>query len=216
MESVWRDQVIDVVVFGNGESRNRINLQIDPCIKIGCNAMHRETFLDYLVCCDRRMVEEAVNNPQTHNTKIYVRSDWFHYFRKVRKNKNIFVVPELPYQGNKKPDNPDNWGSGGYAILLAASLGFKNILIAGFDLYPVEGKVNNIYKGTNNYSRVDSAGVDYSFWIYQISKIFYCYPTTNFVVAHLPNWKIPADWQKRNVTFREFQPQPLTNLNKAV
>lgn len=218
MESIWRDQVIDVVVFGNGESRKRINLDLNlnQKTKIGCNAIHRDMVVDHLICCDRRMVEESVINPSTENTKIYVRDDWVRYYRKIKKQRNVFVVPDLPYQGSNKADKPEHWGSGGYAVLLAASLGFKNILIVGFDLYPNGNKVNNIYKGTPNYSRIDAHGVDYSFWVYQLAKIFQYYPATKFTIAHLPGWEIPNLWRKNNVVFKEFQPEPLTVLNKNV
>lgn len=216
MEPIRGNQVIDVVVFGNGESRKRINLDLTQTTKIGCNAIHRDMVVDHLICCDRRMAEESTNNPNTKNTKIYIREDWVRYYRKIKKQRNIFVLPDLPYHGTDKPDNPNHWGSGGYAVLLAASLGFKNILIVGFDLYPNGGKINNIYKGTPNYARRDAQGVDCSFWIYQIAKIFQHYPETNFTVAHLPGWDIPKLWQKNNVTFKEFQPEPLTDLNKNV
>lgn len=218
MEPVRGNQIIDAVVFGNGESRKRINLDIDlnQVTKIGCNAIHRDMSVDYLICCDRRMVEESVINPATTNTKIYTREDWARYYRKIKKHRNVFVVPPLPYHGTNKADKPEHWGSGCYAVLLAASLEFKDILIVGFDLYPNGNKVNNIYKGTSNYSRPDAQGIDYSFWVYQISKVFQHYPNTKFVIAHLPGWEIPNLWKKNNVKFKEFNPEPLTNLNTNV
>ncbi len=190
-------------VIGNGESRCNINLESyrTEYAIIGCNAIHRDTVVDHLVCCDRRMADEATANPQTKNTKIYVRPDWFHYFRKIQKNKNINVLPPLPYTGNIKADDPINWGSGGFAILLAASLGFKEIEIVGFDLYPVDKSVNNVYKGTENYSSPDSKPVDPSYWIYQIAQIFKHYPDTNFIIRNFQTWELPEEWQKSNVKF---------------
>lgn len=191
------------VVIGNGESRRNINLELyrTEYALIGCNAIHRDIAVDHLVCCDRRMASEATANHQTKNTKIYVRPDWFHYFRKIQKNKNINVLPALPYTGNTKADDPMNWGSGGFAILLAASLGFKDIEILGFDLYPVDKSVNNVYKGTENYSGPDSKPVDPSYWIYQIGQIFKYYPDTNFIIRNFQTWETPLEWQKSNVKF---------------
>ena len=191
------------LVIGNGESRKSVdlnNLKYKYTL-IGCNAVHRDAVVDHLICCDRRMVDEAVNNSNTKEALIYVRPSWFHYFRKILKNKNIRLVPKLPYVGEDKKDQPDHWGSGGYAVLLAAGLGFENINLLGFDLYPVNEKVNNVYKGTTNYARPDGQAIDYSYWVYQISQIFSHYPNTKFRIINHSGWEMPANWQKDNVTF---------------
>jgi hypothetical protein len=195
--------MIKAVVIGNGESRRGINLESyrTEHTLIGCNALHRDITVDHLVCCDRRMASEAVENPLTMDTLIYVRPDWFHYFRKILKNKNVKLVPDLPYTSDTKKDKPDNWGSGGFAILLAASLSFETVELIGFDLYPSNQLVNNLYKGTDNYSRIDAQAVDYSYWIYQISKIFMYYPNTNFIIRNHQSWVMPSEWQKNNVNF---------------
>ena len=190
------------VVVGNGESRRAINLNLLTAdALIGCNAIHRDTVVDHLICCDRRMADEAVNNPQTKNTLIYVRPSWSHYFKKILKNKNIRPTPNLPYQGEYKKDDPDHWGSGGYAVLLAAQLGFTEIELIGFDLYPINLAVNNVYKGTKNYARPDAQPVDHSYWVYQINQVFIYYPNQKFVIHNHRDWKMPAEWQKNNVEF---------------
>ena len=190
------------VVVGNGESRRAINLNLLTAdALIGCNAIHRDTVVDHLICCDRRMADEAVNNPQTKNTLIYVRPSWSHYFKKILKNKNIRPTPNLPYQGEYKKDDPDHWGSGGYAVLLAAQLGFTEIELIGFDLYPISSAVNNIYKGTKNYAQAGSQAIDYSYWIYQINHVFMYYPDQKFIIRNHRDWKMPTEWQKNNVEF---------------
>ena len=190
------------VVLGNGESRRAIDLSsLIADTLIGCNAIHRDITVDHLVCCDRRMGDEAVENFQTKNTLIYVRPSWFHYFRKIRKHKNIKVLPDLPYKGEHKKDDPDHWGSGGYAVLLAAQLGFTEIELIGFDLYPVSSAVNNIYKGTKNYAQAGSQAIDYSYWIYQINHVFMYYPDQKFIIRNHRDWKMPTEWQKNNVEF---------------
>lgn len=187
-----------VLVFGNGESRKHFKFT-NQHPTIGCNAIHRDHKVDHLICCDRRMVQEAIENPSIGNTNIYVRDSWYHYFRKILKNKNILKVPELPYKGETKKDNPDHWGSGPYAILLAASLGFKEINLIGFDLYSTNNLVNNIYKDTQNYSKSDSKAVDHSYWTYQISQVFTFYPDSKFIIFNNSNWNIPDDWKRLNV-----------------
>lgn len=194
---------MNAVVFGNGESRQSINPASlkSKYTLIGCNAIHRDAVMDHLVCCDRRMVEEVVISPNTEYTLIYVREDWFKYYRKTRKDKRTHLVPALPYTGEEKRDQPLHWGSGGYAVLLAASLGYKNINLLGFDLYPKNDKVNNLYKGTQNYSKADARAVDHSYWVYQISKVFDHFPDSTFNIVNETNWPLPKAWNKKNVTF---------------
>ena len=191
------------VVLGNGESRRGVNLESyrSTHILIGCNGIHRDIKVDHLVCCDRRMVAEAIENPNIDNTLIYVRDSWYHYFRKILKNKRIQHLPSIPVVGELKRDHPDHWGSGCYAILLAAHLGFNEVILLGFDLYSIHDKVNNLYKGTLNYARIDSQAVDYSYWVYHTSLIFKHYPNTQFTIVNHANWKMPTEWQKNNVKF---------------
>lgn len=190
------------VVIGNGESRKNLDLNIfHSNILIGCNALHRDFIPDHLVCCDRRMAAEATENPNTKNTLIYVRPSWYHYFKKILKNKNVRLVPTLPYKGELKRDDPDHWGSGGFAILLASTLNVDKIEIIGFDLYPIDKSVNNVYKGTKNYAKIDSQPVDPQYWIYQIAQVFKHFPNKEFIVRNNCNWTIPDDWKKNNVSF---------------
>ncbi len=201
-----------VLVFGNGESRKHFKFS-NQYPTIGCNAIHRDHKVDHLVCCDRRMVQEAIENPNIEDTQIYVRPSWYHYFRKILKNKNISKVPELPYTGETKKDNPDHWGSGAYAVLLAASLNFNEVKLIGFDLYSKNNFVNNIYKNTKNYSSIDSVPVDHSYWVYQISQIFTYYPNTRFTIINEPGWEIPTEWKRLNVSFENIFDNSLDYIN---
>ena len=187
-------------MFGNGESRAGIDLhQYKDFITVGCNAIHRDFTVDHLVCCDARMVREALENPQTDSSKIYVRDNWHHYFRKILKNKHIQLVPELPYRGELRPDQPVHWGSGPYAVLVAAGMDVEEIWLLGFDLYGRNNKVNNVYKGTKNYNAEGSVAVDHSYWQYQISKVFEYYPNIKFKILNKAHWLLPGEWQKNNV-----------------
>jgi len=190
------------LVIGNGESRSTLDLVTlsRDNITIGCNALHRDFTTDHLICCDARMIREALANTETANTKIYVRDSWYPTFRKIQKHKNINPLPSLPYQGNMRPDNPVHWGSGSYAVLLSALLA-KDIILVGFDLYGQQDRVNNIYKNTCNYDRDTSPAVDYSYWVYQISKVFDSFPDCNFTIMNNHYWSMPEEWQKNNVKF---------------
>lgn len=194
------------LVIGNGESRSKIDIEkFSPEYSlIGCNAIHRDAKVDHLVCCDRRMIDEAVESDNATNTKIYVRSNWFKYYRKIKKDKRIELLPDLPYEGNKKEDQPVHWGSGPYAVLLAAALNHDTIMLVGFDLYSSNNNVNNLYKGTKNYSRKDSRPVDPSFWIYQISRVFKNFRNKDFIIWNKKDWEIPELWKQPNVRFEEI------------
>ena len=190
------------LVIGNGESRRQTNFDsyLSHTI-IGCNAIHRDLQVHHLICCDRRMAEEATNNPKINETKIYVRDHWYQYFRKIKKNKNVNLLPEVPTKGGLRKDEAEHWGSGPYAVLLAAVLDHEQIDLFGFDLYPIDRAVNNIYKGTVNYAREGSQAVDPSYWIYQIGSIFTYYPNIKFVIRNRQGWIMPEEWQKNNVEF---------------
>jgi hypothetical protein len=201
------------LVVGNGESRLGLDLKefSKDYILVGCNALHRETTVEHLVCCDRRMVEEAIVSDNASKSKIYVRPDWINYFRNIKDDERIHQVPELPYKGNTKADDPIHWGSGPYAVLVAAQLEHvQTILLLGFDLYSNNEKVNNIYKGTKNYNDENSHPVDPSYWIYQISKVFQNYPDKSFIIFNDKKWQMPKEWQQKNVTFEELAIKNLT------
>jgi hypothetical protein len=194
-----------ILVVGNGQSRKDINLLKYTVPIIGCNALHRDITPNHLICCDRRMVEEATANNRLKNSKIYVRELWYHFFKKIRKNKNIEILPELPYQGEKKQDHPDHWGSGPYSLLIAAKSEYQTIYMIGFDLYSQNNNINNIYKGTNNYQKENDPPTDPSFWIYQIEKIFQIYKTKKFVIFNDDRWILPESWVKSNVEYRNIR-----------
>ncbi len=141
--------------------------------------------------------EKPLESSNCKNTKIYTRPEWINYFNDPR----VCLVPDLPYRGTTRPDEPFQWGSGGYAVLLAAKLS-DNIELLGFDLWSKTDRVNNVYKGTSNYSSPDSHRVDPSYWIYQISKVFECFPDKYFTVYNEHDWKMPIGWKRNNVEFK--------------
>jgi len=194
------------LVLGNGESRSSVNLNsFTYDILIGCNAVHRDISVDYLVCADKRTVKEAFENSVKN---IYTRKEWAEQFK-------VNTLPELPYHGTSREDNPKHWGSGTYAVLLATQMA-DDIKLLGFDLYGISTyrnknsltvreleipQVNNIYKDTKNYAPGDSHAVDFSYWVYQLGKIFECFPNTKFTIIKKSDWKMPDEWQKNNVEF---------------
>ena len=177
-----------MLVIGNGDSRKDIPLDKIYQEKIGCNAIFRDHYVQHLVCCDKRMVKQAL----PHHDTIYTRQRW-------NKELGVLPLPNLIKEGTQRMDDPFHWGSGPYAILLGATLDSKINLI-GFDLYSTDGKVNNIYKSTEGYNSADSHAVDHSYWLYQIAKVFEWFPKVTFTIYNTPNWNIPKEWNLDNVS----------------
>jgi hypothetical protein len=184
-----------ISVFGNGESRKNLNLNCFIETKIGCNAIHRDYYVEHLVCVDRRMVQEALDTE--FKGIIYTRKEWSHFF----KNNPVTLLPDLPYTGNTRPDEPSQWGSGPYAVLLGATLD-NNINLFGFDLHSPTRYVNNIYKDTANYDAATKPAIDPRYWIYQISKVFLNFPDKYFTVYNIEGWEPPESWILANVLFK--------------
>lgn len=199
------------VVVGNGESRKNFPIHniTGHAQLIGCNAIHRDTIVDHLVCCDERMIREAVINPNTMETRIYVREHGYQLFRKIQKRKNIHLVPNIPQPQLIRVDNPRNWGSGTYAHLIASQLeGIETIYMLGFDLYSHNQYVNNIYKGTKNYSVSASHAIDPTYWIWQSNKVFKLYSNIKYKVVNKTSWELPKEWRLSNVEkidYEEFE-----------
>jgi len=186
-----------MLVIGNGESRHGIDLDLISEHKIGCNAIHRDFKIDHLICVDRRMVQEAIDEGVNYNSIVYTRSDWAGDY--MKQHKRIREVPELPYVGNDRWDEPFQWGSGPYAVLLGAKLSTEVNLI-GFDLFSTTDTINNIYKDTKGYDVGTKRPVDPRYWIHQIGKVFEIYSKRKFTIYQKDNWDIPKAWKYPNVS----------------
>lgn len=187
-----------MLVIGNGESRQSINIDLIDDLKIGCNAIIRDYNVDHLVCVDRRMVKEAVDRNVNQTTYIYTRSDWMQQFKQ---NKRVREVPELPYVGSDRWDEPFQWGSGPYAVLLGSKLSkHREVRLIGFDLYSKTDTINNVYKSTSNYDDESKRPIDPRYWIHQISMVFKNFPSTHFIIYQDEQWILPKQWKFSNVS----------------
>ena len=195
-----------MLVIGNGESRIGIDIEQLKLPTVGCNAIFRDIKVDHLVCCDRRMVREALQNSNTEQSCIYTRQDWNEEFK-------VFPVPDLPYVGELRQDDPWHWGTGQFAILVALQTATTDLIhLIGFDLFGVEGYVNNVYKDTKSYDPSSKSQVDPSYWIYQNQKIFENFPKYQFNYYVEENFPIPESWQG----IPNLKIIPLTELEKNI
>jgi len=189
-------------VIGNGESRLKVNLGKLPRPHVGCNAIIRDHSVEYLVCVDRKMVKEAIDRNANDYSLVYTRNDWYDSFRA----KHIRKVPKLPYLGEERWDEPFQWGSGPYAVLIAAMYAKeKYVNLIGFDLYSKDKHINNVYKDTVNYDSANKRAVDPRYWVHQIGMVFRCFPKIKFTIYQTPDWVLPKEWKYPNVS--------LDNLN---
>jgi hypothetical protein len=185
-----------MLVIGNGESRKGIDLNKHFDTKIGCNAIHRDFHVDHLICVDRRMVQQAIDANVNETSTVYTRSDWIDSYKNKQKVKQ---VPKLPYEGTERWDEPFQWGSGPYAVLLAAGLA-KEVKLLGFDLFSETKNVNNIYKDTVGYNKSTKNAVDPRYWIHQIGMVFKLYNKCKFIIYQKNNWNLPKAWKYINVS----------------
>lgn len=194
---------LTALVAGNGESRKLIDInEIAHDILVGCNAIHRDRMVDHLICCDRRMLIEAIDNPLNAQTKLYGREEHYKFFRKAQKHRNVFPLPSLPFEIESKADDPKHWNSGPYAVFISSTLeNISKIIMIGFDLYSQDEKINNLYKGTKNYSKESQQAVDPNYWIIQIGKVFNRFYDREYVIINNAQWKMPYQWKYPNVRF---------------
>lgn len=186
-----------MLVIGNGESRTGIDISVLEGPKVGCNAIMRDYDVDYLVCVDQRMLNEAINRKVNQETLIYTRRSNLQGYS----NKQFLrSVPDLPYQGIERWDDPVHWGSGPYAVLIGATYTKeREVRMLGFDLYSSNKKINNVYKDTVGYKESDSQAVDPRYWLHQIGMIFQCFPKVQFKIYQTENWTLPKSWAMKNV-----------------
>jgi hypothetical protein len=116
--------VQDCVIIGNGASRLKYNLDLITVPKFGCNTIYRTDCVDYLVAQDmpvlQRMSDECVDQP------IWV-SDRMHRRLGTSWQGLTLHSIHMPYI------RMNQWFSGEQAMVLAAQLGFKILLLIGFD-----------------------------------------------------------------------------------
>ena len=157
-------------------------------------------FMNYeLLKCDVCTFIYAINIPNLervnndYKNPLYTRKDW-------RKNfsfwQNVRELPALPYNGDKRIDDPFQWGSGGHALNLACTFNPNFVVMIGFDLYSSDKLFNNIYKDTENYNAKTKHATDPSYWIYQTAKLFELYPNIKFLQIQPDDWEPPEEWDQ--------------------
>jgi hypothetical protein len=153
-------------VLGNGVSRLSANLFSlrDIGTIYGCNALYREFEPDHLIAVDVKMINEIIDSDY-HKTH----SVWTNKNRGVKTFEGVNVLH--PHKG---------WSSGPSALWLATTHHFEEIYILGFDYQGLNGKVNNVYAGTQNYKKAEQPATFFGNWSSQTEKVIKDNPNTLF------------------------------------
>jgi len=201
-----------VSIIGNGESRRGFDLSTLKGFSdvIGCNAQFRDYAFDTFVCCDKHMCQEAANSVGK-TTSIYTRKDWASQFAMWP---NVKPLPELPVEGDERPDEPFHWGTGPYSGVLALTYKPKAIFMIGFDLHSINKKVNNIYKDTKGYQYIKRP-VDPRYWIHQFQKLFEL-DNCRWIIVNNKDWQMPEGWKKQKNVFHETYEGLIKFINKQL
>ena len=204
-----------VSIIGNGESRRGFDISPLKSFStvIGCNAIFRDFVTEYLVCADRHMCQQAAN-AVGKKTTIYTRENWAAQFAHWP---NVKQLPDLPYAGEKRQDEPFHWGTGPYAGVLGLTFKPKAIFMLGFDLHPLEkGKINNMYTGSQGYTYIKRP-VDPRYWIYQFHKLMgLSDPGVRWIVVNHDRWEMPKEWKSHANVFQESYEGMAKFINKQL
>jgi len=150
-------------VLGNGTSRSGICLESlrNHGRVYGCNALYRSYDPDFLVCVDKKMIEEI--NEERYQ---YKNNSVWTYANKFPHIKNL----------NNFPFN-NKMSSGPAALMLASIHNYDQIYMLGFDFFGLNKNTtyNNLYAGTRNYKKITDNPIFYKNWIRQIKDIVNCY-----------------------------------------
>jgi hypothetical protein len=168
-------------ILGNGTSR----LAVDPNHLrsygqiYGCNALYRDFAPDVLVSTDRGISQEI---QQSGYSKSHV-----HYTRHVGDGTGSVLIPQPAYR----------FSSGPAAAWLAARNGASLIYLIGFDLTGTDGKINNVYAGTEHYKPSGSPATYSGNWVLQIDYVMGLFTDVNIVYVTNEPDSVPSSWHDR-------------------
>lgn len=151
-----RCKLTKAFVLGNGRSRSDIDVSKlkNTGTVYGCNAIYRQTPVDYLVAVDTKMIIEITESK-------------YHLEHSVWTNTNK-ITQQIPGINLFNPSL--GWSSGPTALHLASKHEHTEIYILGFDYVGTGANldfVNNIYAGTQNYKNVNDSATYYGNWLKQ-------------------------------------------------
>ena len=182
-------------IIGNGISRSDIDLtKLKKHGTIyGCNALYREFMPDFLIAVDVKMILEISKNGIQHRVPVWTNNN--KYFTKIS-GLNYFE----PSKG---------WSSGPTALWKASEDGAEEIYILGFDYQGIDGKVNNVYAGTQNYKSKEDRATYFGNWLKQTITTVKSNADKRYIRVIKENGFIPKEFvgleNLSHITVEEFE-----------
>jgi hypothetical protein len=169
---------VKAFVLGNGRSRLQLDLhKLKPYGKIyGCNALYRDFTPDVLVATDAPMAAEIEKSNYASQYEFWTRNP-------------------TPNNYARKIDINYGFSSGPIAVSLAARNEHKPIYLLGFDLIGNQGKINNVYAGTENYRKEGEKETYWGNWLNQLTTIMKNqFPKSKFIRVVDKGGFSPSEW----------------------
>tara|TARA_B100000989_G_scaffold217017_1_gene165307 strand:+ start:837 stop:1466 length:630 start_codon:yes stop_codon:yes gene_type:complete len=203
-------------VLGNGESRKDFDLKrlFNEGPTYGCNAIHRDYIVQNLICNKLSHLQEAIQSQYEKKAYLHTTVKMISIF----KNPYLQPLPKIPFEISTEQDKPENWKSGSYATLLAATE--NNIVtLLGFDLKGLGersflkpfGDTNNIYKSSQNYPNEKIKQRDLGPDVQQLGRIINHFSSVKFIFIgdFLPEYLLSLNNTYLD-SYQNFEKQLLT------
>ena len=159
----------------------------------GCNAQYREYSPHYLIAVDVKMINEIIDSRYHLNNQV-----WTNPNKGVKTKDHINFF--RPHKG---------WSSGPTALWFAATKGYSEIYILGFDYQGLDGKFNNVYANTHNYKKSSDSATFFGNWLNQTQKVIKEFNKIQFYRVIQPDNYIPDKLKDlenlQHITYEDFK-----------
>jgi hypothetical protein len=193
----------NIFVIGNGESRRGFDLGRLSSLGtvIGCNALYRDFSPDYLISVDRAMIDEICRSGYADQHRVIVNDRHYPLFKQHLGIQCLPVFWTYDPEG-KREKSYRGWSSGPSAVGYATGLtdiepADTRIYMIGFDFNGLNGQINNMYKGTDNYATEGKPETFFGNWVRQLYTIITGRPKIQFIRLSRRE-HVPPDFVKLN------------------
>lgn len=159
-------------VIGNGESRMGFDLNtlVGHGPIYGCNALYRDFYPNVLIAVDQRMIKEIQRHQLPLSVEFIYRIENGNNTRELVSSHDEVLV-----------DNGHAAGPTALDIMCRRYPDMEEIFLIGFDIYSKNGKINNLYKGTDCYSPSDNKATYTKNWVEKLRRTFVLNPEIKFM-----------------------------------
>lgn len=170
--------------IGNAESRKDFDIRKLSGSTYGCHSIHRDYNVQNLICNNLQHLQEAIEFDLHKKQYVFTTVELIN----IVKNPYLQIIPEIPFTIEQEKDQPKNWTSGSYAVLIAAMendvvslLGYDFIGKGDRSMTNPFGTINNIYAGSDNNPKFNSKQRDLGYDVQQIGRIIKHFKDVKFI-----------------------------------